>query len=212
MNVNANDSEVDLTELLKDFWRERLFIFSLTLVSLVGGLIYIAAVPPSFRVTSQAVINFYDPFYEQVCFEDINCLDEKSFESFGRIVGSNWKVSESGLVSLITKSPLDLELYYDSLLDAVKIENERISKSAKFELTLIQEITNPQILSSEEIANRTLSAAGVLKKLNSNVDVISITQPKLVKVSPRILFVLFLTTSIGFFSGFCFVVIRKSFK
>jgi Chain length determinant protein len=211
MNKPNND-EIDLFELAKEFWRQKLAAISIIVSCCIGGVGYAILTPQIFTVTSQAKVQekviAYVNSNRYFCSNDSACWTKKSLEPLINNLDPKWAVSDSGYISLKTSDPLPISAYAAELAEAAFMTKQDILNSAELELKLIDNLFGTEAINLDSIAIQRINAARIIALIEAKVDLVNVSEPEISKISPIMKIIIARSLLIGLFLSAVFISIR----
>jgi hypothetical protein len=210
--TNPNKDEIDLYELAKEFWRQKLVAISITFSCLILGAGYAFFAPPVFSVSAQAKAIPYITSNWHYCLGDTRCWTKMYLDPLIDNLDPKWAISDNGLVALQTSDPLPENEYGAELAQAALIAKQNILDKAEFELKLIENSIGSESLLSDSIALQKINSARVIAMIETGTEPITVSQPVITKISPNINAILARSLLAGLFVSAAFIFIRYNIQ
>lgn len=210
--TNPHKDEIDLYELAKEFWRQKLVAISIIFSCLILGAGYAFFVPPVFSVSAQAKAIPYITSNWHYCLGDTRCWTKMYLDPLVNNLDSKWTVSDNGLIALQTSDPLPENEYATELAQAALIAKQNILDRAEFELKLIKNLIGSESLLSDSIALQKMNSARVIAMTEAGTEPITVSQPVVTKISPNINAVLARSLLVGLFLSAAFIFGRYTIQ
>ncbi len=210
--TNPNKDEIDLYELTKEFWRQKLIAISITFSCFIIGAGYAFFSPPVFSVSAQAKAIPYIYSNWHYCLADTICWTKMYLDPLINNLDSKWTVSDNGLIALQTSDPLPENEYAAELAQAALIAKQNILDRAEFELKLIENSIGSESLLSDSIALQKINSARVIAMIEAGTEPITVSQPVIAKISPNVNVILARSLLVGIFLSAAFIFIRYTIQ
>ena len=126
---------------------------------------------------------------------------------------SGWYVPKNSFkLLLVTESPLSVKDYNSNLGNANQKLTSEILTNAKFELDLIKNSLDYQLLGSDIIAENILNAVRVIEKVETGESAYTFYDLAITKKWPKQWLIIVLFCMLGFLIGILFVALRQNLR
>jgi uncharacterized protein involved in exopolysaccharide biosynthesis len=212
--VCQND-EIDLFELIKTLWEEKLWILLFTFLAAVAGASYVFLATPKYSVSINYAINPSMPVeYKSNIGMPVGEADEAT-GLVSRVLAAlpGWvedkKQSRFVLDTLVPEASAEYDAKFS---DVSRLVSQDLLEQAQWDVEIILNELPITLQSTEAVAAQMLYAKKVLRALSSGAVAIDFGTPSITQIAPKNSSVLALSIVLGGIVGVMFVSIRSAVR
>ena len=203
--VYQND-EIDLFELIKTLWEEKLWILMFTFLAAVAGFSYAFLATPKYSVSLDYSINAAMPTGEA----------GEAGEVVNRVIGllpSGWvKANKQDRLTLETLFPESDDTYQTKFRDISKSVSQDLLAQAQSDVEIILNELPTTLQSTEAVAVQMLNAKKTVRALIGGSYAIDFGTPGITQVAPKKSLIMVLSIVLGGMIGVMYVLIRSAVR
>lgn len=203
------DVDIDLFELFQTLWDGKWLISVFVVLATLIGFGYSQVAKPKYDVSVPYTANIYPVSIELMCGRDAECMESEMTNRFLFLLGNSWR-QKSSTLSFSTTSPLYPSEYKSQIEGANTALSNEIYTEAKHEIKLIQTELKETLLSTEVVATNMLNAKRVVWFIDNGTSAISFGSVSVVKSSPKVSVILFLSVVLGGIIGVLFILVSNA--
>lgn len=207
------DDEIDLFEFFSTLWDGKYLVSAFMTLAALMGFGYSQFAQAKYDVSVPFVINGYSVSAQQICGDNIKCLESVESNRMLSFLDSSWsKKKRSSTISFSTSSPSDTSEYEVQITQANMAFTNAVYVEATTELVLIQTELSDALLSTERVATNMLNAKRIVQSVNNGQSPITFGSVSVVKSSPKLPLLLSLSIVLGGMTGVMFIFARSAIK